>query len=68
MPAGEIPITCPHCQHRTSLPVAAVKRDNYYCSRCLQKIPMQGIRAYSDPTEDRPYAARPKKSSRGYRK
>ncbi|HLK58406.1 MAG TPA: hypothetical protein VKU00_17695 [Chthonomonadaceae bacterium] len=64
MPAGEVPITCPSCQHRTSLPIAAVRRDNYYCSRCFQKIPLSGVRLYTDDAAARVPAARPKKSSR----
>lgn len=67
MPPGEMMVTCPQCQHRTSIPIAAVKRDNYYCSKCLQKIPMQGIRTY-DQTDSTSSTARPKKSSRGYRR
>jgi hypothetical protein len=48
MPPGEILVTCPHCQHRASIPIAAVKRDNYYCGKCFQKIPMQGVRTHDD--------------------
>jgi hypothetical protein len=68
MAAGEIAVTCPNCQHRTSLPIAAVKRDNFYCSKCFQKIPMSGIRTVSTDTDRRPQPARPKKSSRNYRR
>lgn len=67
MAAGEIVVTCQNCQHRTSLPIAAVKRDSYYCSKCLQKISMSGIRTVSTGTDRRPQPARPKKSSRSYR-
>jgi len=67
MPPGEVTITCPHCQHRTSLPIAAVKRDNYHCSRCLEKIPMSSQRIVHSE-ENRPMSSRPKKSSRGYRR
>jgi hypothetical protein len=64
MPPGEITVTCPACGNRVSLPIAAVKRDNFYCSRCLEKIPMGGIRTASDDTNNRPQPAKPKKSSR----
>ena len=64
MPAGEVPVTCPNCQHRTSLPIAAVRRDNYYCSKCFQKIPMEGVRLFSSDADTRFVPARPKKSSR----
>ena len=64
MAAGEITVTCPNCDHRTSLPIAAVKRDNYYCSRCFQKIPMSGLRTHTSDMDSRPQPARPKKSSR----
>lgn len=67
MPAGEVTIICPLCQHRTSLPIAAVKRDNYHCSWCLEKIPMSSQRFTN--SEQRPSTSnRPKKSSRGYRR
>jgi late competence protein required for DNA uptake (superfamily II DNA/RNA helicase) len=67
MASGEIMVTCPQCQNRASIPIAAVKRDNYYCSKCLQKIPMQSVRPY-DQLGAAPPAARPKKSARGYRR
>ena len=67
MPPGEVYITCPHCQHRTSLPIAAVKRDNYHCSRCLEKIPMSSQRI-APPEDGHPASSRPKKSTRGYRR
>lgn len=44
MAAGEILITCPACQHRASLPIAAVRRNNYYCARCFEKVPMDQVR------------------------
>jgi hypothetical protein len=50
-----------------SLPVAAVKRDNFYCSKCYEKVPMAGIR--TSPVGEiprRPPA--PKKSSRNARR
>ena len=64
MPPGEITVTCPGCGNRVSLPIAAVKRDNFYCSRCLEKIPMAGIRTASDDASNRPQPAKPKKSSK----
>ena len=67
MPPGELIVTCPNCQHRTNLPFDAIKRDNYYCSKCLQKVPLQGIRP-QNPKEGPPIGARRKKSSRGYRR
>lgn len=63
MAYGEVAVTCPSCQHRTTIPMAAVKRDNYYCSKCFQKVPMVGVRTYSDDSE-RSAPVRPKKSSR----
>ena len=44
MPPGEIVVTCPNCQNRARLPFAAVKRDNFYCAKCAQKIPLNGVR------------------------
>ena len=68
MAAGEIPITCPHCGHRASLPVAAVRRDNYHCGKCFEKVPMTGLRAAAGDEAGRPQPARPKKSSRTNRR
>ncbi len=68
MPAGEVPVTCAHCQHRLSLPIAAVRRDNFYCPKCFQKIPLSGLRAVGADTDARSQAARPKKSSRTQRR
>ena len=67
MPPGEIMITCPSCGRRASLPVAAVRRDNYYCAQCFQKIPLGDVRTSSD-AEARPQPAKPKRSSRTNRR
>lgn len=66
MPAGEMRVTCPKCQHSTTLPIAAVKRNNYYCGKCFEKIPMQDLRTY-DPDASGS-GGRAKRSSRGYRR
>ena len=68
MPPGEILVTCPHCQHRTSVPFAAVKRDNFYCSSCFQKVPMEGMRSLAHNAATTGAPRPPKKSSRGYRR
>jgi hypothetical protein len=68
MPPGEVRITCPHCQHQASLPIAAVKRDNFYCAKCLEKVPLSTFRFSNADDDRRPQAARPKKSSRTYRR
>jgi predicted RNA-binding Zn-ribbon protein involved in translation (DUF1610 family) len=68
MPPGEILVTCASCQHRLSLPIAAVRRDNFYCPKCYQKIPLSGLRTASADTDTRSQAARPKKSSRTQRR
>lgn len=68
MAAGEVRITCPHCQNQASLPIAAVKRDNYYCSKCLEKVPLSNFRFSNNDDDRRTQPARPKKSSRAYRR
>lgn len=69
MASGEVPVTCPNCQHRTSLPIAAVKRDNYYCSRCMQKIPMSNLRNQPyDPTNTHVQPARSRQGNRNHRR
>ena len=67
MAAGEIRIICPNCQHQTYLPVAAAKRDNFYCSKCLEKVPLGQFRFSNNETDNRP-PAKPKRSSRTYRR
>ena len=68
MPPGEIMIACPNCKRRASVPIAAVKRDNYYCSQCFEKVPMQGVRAPDSDGTASAAPPRPKKSSRTYRR
>ena len=64
MPPGELPIVCPNCNRRTFLPIAAIKRNNYYCSGCFEKVPLDGVRTYSTDADNNAQPARPKKSSR----
>lgn len=66
MPPGEMVVTCPHCQHRANVPFDAIKRDNYYCSKCLEKVSLQGIRSFNTNATSNP--PRAKKSSRGSRR
>jgi CxxC-x17-CxxC domain-containing protein len=68
MPPGEVPVTCPACGNRSSVPIAAVRRDNYYCARCFQKIPLAQVRTGSGDMDTRPQPARPKRSSRSNRR
>ncbi len=68
MPPGEISVNCPACNQRMSIPIAAVKRDNFYCSKCFQKIPLSGVRPSTYDTDSRTVPARPKKSSRPARR
>lgn len=65
MAFGEVPVTCPSCRHRTVLPVAAIKRDNFYCPKCLEKIPMTGVRTTSeDDSRSQPVRKKSSRSSR----
>jgi hypothetical protein len=66
MAFGELPVNCPFCQHRTTLPIAAIKRDNFYCPKCLQKVPLSGVRTTSDD-DSRSQPARKKSSRTGRR-
>lgn len=68
MPPGEIMVTCPNCENRASLPIAAVKRNNYYCAKCFKKIPMEGIRTVTGNNDSRPQPAHAKKSSRRHQR
>ena len=68
MPPGEIVVVCPNCQTRARLPIAAVKRDNFYCSKCFEKVPMTGVRPTMMDEDAHSPSARPKKSSRTYRR
>ena len=63
MPPGEVSVTCPNCGATALLPVAAIRRDISYCSRCFKRIPLAGLR--SNPTEDG--QARAKPARRSYR-
>jgi endogenous inhibitor of DNA gyrase (YacG/DUF329 family) len=68
MASGEIGVTCPNCANRVVLPIAAIKRDNFYCSKCCQKIPLGQIRTAPLDDSAQRQTARPKKSSRAYRR
>ncbi len=64
MARGEISITCNACGYQALLPIAALGRDLYYCSRCGQRIKLSGVRL---PTRDENSPRARQKPKRPYR-
>jgi hypothetical protein len=48
MARGEAFITCAQCGAQSRIPVMALQRDNYYCSKCGNRIPLSSINLASD--------------------
>jgi DNA-directed RNA polymerase subunit RPC12/RpoP len=49
----EIPVTCPSCNFRSTVPPAAVARNAYFCSGCGKSLDLtQAFRAYVTPDEN----------------
>lgn len=67
MPPGEISVACPGCEHRISIPVGAIRRNNMYCPKCGKAVPLTNVQA-PDPTGNAVGRSRPKKSSRTFRR
>ena len=36
-----MPVTCPSCDARSSVPYAAIARNNYFCSGCGKSLDLQ---------------------------
>lgn len=43
MPPPEISVACPGCGYVLRLPIAAIRRDASYCSRCGVRVPLSGL-------------------------
>ena len=53
----ELPVTCPSCGARSSVPFAAVGRNNYFCSGCGKSLDLQAMIRASAPAGDGTAAA-----------
>ena len=55
MPGGgrrEIPIQCPHCEFRSSVPPAAIARNAYFCSGCGKSLDLSQVLRQLAPPEE----------------
>jgi len=43
MARGEALVTCPKCGSQSRIPVIALQRNNYHCSRCGNRIPLANV-------------------------
>jgi hypothetical protein len=43
MARGEAFVTCPQCGAQSRIPVIALQRNNYHCSRCGNRIPLDAV-------------------------
>jgi hypothetical protein len=50
------------------MPIAALQRDNYHCSRCGIHIPLSGVKAEPDNQGGQSRRARPKRPYRPNRR
>ena len=64
MARGEVPVTCPQCGFVTRMPVGALQRDAYHCSRCGVHIPLSGVKVDMGEERNAPRRARSKRSYR----
>ena len=39
----EIPVTCPGCNHTSTVPPAAVARNSFFCSRCGKSLDLSQV-------------------------
>ncbi len=61
MARGEVSVTCPQCGSRSRMPVTALQRDNYHCSRCGSHVPLSGFKADAGDELHQPPRARSKR-------
>jgi DNA-directed RNA polymerase subunit RPC12/RpoP len=43
MARGEASVTCPQCGSYSRIPLMALRRDKYHCSRCGNHIPLSAV-------------------------
>ncbi len=60
MARGEAFVTCPQCGSQSRVPVMALQRDNYHCSRCGNRIPLANASIPGDNHNQPPYRSRTK--------
>ena len=61
MAYGEILVSCTQCGNRSRMPISALQRDNYHCSRCGVHIQLAGVKADPGNPDERPHRARSKR-------
>lgn len=59
MARGEASITCPHCGSYSRIPMIALQRDKYHCSRCGKHIPLSTVHPQGVGETPSPSGARP---------
>lgn len=60
MARGEAFVTCPECGAQSRVPVMALQRDNYHCSRCGSRIPLANVSTPGDNQNRPPFRSRSK--------
>jgi DNA-directed RNA polymerase subunit RPC12/RpoP len=60
MARGEAFVTCPQCGSQSRIPVMALQRNNYHCSRCGNRIPLIGVHLPGDNQGHQPFRSRSK--------
>ena len=60
MARGEALVTCPQCGSQSRIPVIALQRNNYHCSRCGNRIPLANVNVPEENQSQQPFRSRPK--------
>ena len=61
MARGEAFVSCPNCGSQSRIPIIALKRDNYHCSRCGNRVPLATVNIPGDNGNNPASRSQPKK-------
>ena len=61
MARGEAFVSCPNCGSQSRIPIIALKRDNYHCSRCGNRVPLATVNIPGDNGNHPASRSQPKK-------
>jgi DNA-directed RNA polymerase subunit RPC12/RpoP len=62
MARGEAFVTCPQCGSQSRIPLMALQRNNYHCSRCGNRIPLATVNLSGDNERHPLPPTRPKRA------
>ena len=62
MARGELIVVCTKCDYRSRIPFSALQHDNYHCSQCGNRIPLDSVNVPTDDTRRKPARNRTRRS------